>query len=207
MAHYPYRLFLGLSLLSLLCFGLALASCHWARSNGDAAAELPPEAAFVQFYVLHISRDSTAAVPRSQVKLLKTVRGKGQMKSGADAHNDAHRAPLAAGQVAGLVNRGAGQVAGPDQRFRHYQKQIPQVAQLCPNSTLRSKKVSCLLRTSLQVCGIKPRLQHPSELIDTSIGNPERNKPKRCQRLGKDGRGNKIHMPACERHKPVGRAE
>ena len=69
--------------LSLLCLGLALASCHWARNTGEAAAELPPEAAFVQFYVLHISRDSTAAVPRSQVKLLKTVRGKGQMKSGA----------------------------------------------------------------------------------------------------------------------------
>lgn len=66
---------------SLLCLGLALASCHWARSNGDAATELPPEAAFVQFYVLHISRDSTAAMPRSQVKLLKTVRGKGQMKA------------------------------------------------------------------------------------------------------------------------------
>lgn len=69
-----------IKMTTALCLSLALASCRWARS-GDEAAEHQPAAAFVQFYVLHISRDSTAAAPRSQVRLLKTVSGKGQMKS------------------------------------------------------------------------------------------------------------------------------
>ena len=69
----------GVSFFFLLCFGILLTSCQWARSTDDAVEPLP-EAAFIQFYVLKISRDSQAALPRSQVELLRSVNGKGQMK-------------------------------------------------------------------------------------------------------------------------------
>lgn len=65
----------------LLCAALAMTSCRGAQSGGGTAEGLEPEAPFVQFYALHISRDSTAAAPRSQVRLLKTTSGKGSMKS------------------------------------------------------------------------------------------------------------------------------
>ncbi len=70
----------GISFFFLLCFSILLPSCQWARSSDDAVEPLP-EAAFIQFYVLKISRDSQAALPRSRVELLKSVKGKGQIKS------------------------------------------------------------------------------------------------------------------------------
>jgi hypothetical protein len=68
----------------LLCFALAMTSCRGAQSRSDTAEQMEPEAPFVQFYALHISRDSTAAAPRSQVRLLKITSGKGQMKSSGE---------------------------------------------------------------------------------------------------------------------------
>jgi len=70
--------------LSFLSFILAMASCRVAQSGGEAPEQMEPEVPFVQFYALHISRDSTAAAPRSQVRLLKTTSGKGQMKSSGE---------------------------------------------------------------------------------------------------------------------------
>lgn len=64
----------------LLFFTLLCGACRWKPSGSGLAEQAVQEALFVQFYALYISRDSTAAQPRTQVRLLKTTSGKGQMK-------------------------------------------------------------------------------------------------------------------------------